>query len=132
MKPNCICMLVDDDADDQEIFLYALRELQTSVECLFARDGREALKKLEETECKPDFIFLDLNMAPMDGRTCLMALKSDVLLREIPVIIYSTSSDPRTRDEMLQLGASGYWVKDTSISRLCGWLKELLEQPQTV
>ncbi len=132
MKPNCICMLVDDDADDQEIFLYALKELHSPVTCLFARDGREALQKLAAAQPKPDYIFLDLNMAPMDGRACLEALKSDALLRDIPVIIYSTSSDPRTREEMMRLGASGYWVKDVSVAKLCGWLKKLLETPQTV
>lgn len=124
-------MLVDDDIDDQEIFLYALRELNMPVLCEFARDGRDALSKLEAAEQKPDYIFLDLNMAPMDGRTCLQALKKDPHLRDIPVIIYSTSSDPRTREEMLRLGASGYWVKDVSISKLCGWLKQLLEHAET-
>ncbi|MGE7775381.1 response regulator [Chitinophaga sp. NPDC101104] len=125
-------MLVDDDTDDQEIFLYALRELNLPVLCQFARDGREALKKLAAAGEKPDYIFLDLNMAPMDGRSCLMAMKADPQLRDIPVIIYSTSSDPRTRDEMLMLGASGYWVKDVSISRLCSWLRSLLEEQHVV
>ncbi len=132
MKPNCICMLIDDDTDDQEIFLYALRELNMPVLCQFARDGRDALDKLAVMEQKPDHIFLDLNMAPMDGRACLQALKQSPQLRDIPVIIYSTSSDPRTRDEMIGLGASGYWVKDVSISRLCSWLKQLLGEPETV
>lgn len=109
-------MLVDDDADDQEIFLYALRDINLPVLCLFARDGREALRKLADAVEMPDYIFLDLNMAPMDGRSCLTALKAD----------------PRTREEMLRLGASGYWVKDVSVSRLSGWLRSLLEEPQTV
>lgn len=132
MKENCICMLIDDDVDDQEIFLYAVRELKMEIECTFARDGGDALAKLAAAEKKPDYIFLDLNMAPVDGRSCLRALKEDAHLNQIPVIIYSTSSDPRDRSELMAMGAAGYWVKDVSISKLCEGLKLLLQGQEAV
>jgi CheY-like chemotaxis protein len=119
MKQKFTCFLIDDDLDDQEIFMLALQDLDKMVNCVTAADGSQALQILNEDHSFiPDYIFLDLNMPRMDGKQFLAEIKKDARLRNIPVIIYSTSSDPRDLYETKQLGASDYIVKQTSIGSL--------------
>jgi len=87
-----IVFLIDDDADDREIFAEALAEEHPSVTYREAENGADAYEKLKSGSIKPDLIFLDLNMPVMDGRTFLTQIKSNLELQHIPVIIYSTSS----------------------------------------
>ena len=68
----------------------------------------------------PDLIFVDLNMPEMNGWQCLAALKSNPKLKGIPVIIYTTSSNPRDREIAMDLNAHGLIVKPSS--------QKLLEQ----
>jgi CheY-like chemotaxis protein len=98
-------LVVDDDADDLELFSEAVGELDESVICEQASDGYEALEKLGgDPPCTPDLIFLDLNMPAMDGWQFLERVKQNETLKDIPVIIYSTSS---LRKDMLQAKQSG-------------------------
>lgn len=112
-------MVVDDDSDDCEIFCDAVSELDLPTECLVANNGEDALKKLRSgMERLPDFLFLDLNMPRMDGRTCLAELKKDVKLKKIPVIIYSTSSYQKDIDETYELGAIYFLTKPSDFKKL--------------
>src|SRR5688500_2830070 len=94
-----VVFLIDDDQDDREIFQESLLSLKTAVRYEEARHGLEALEKLKTEDFqKPDLIFLDFNMPVMDGREFLKRIKQDAALKDIPVIIYSTSSN--TEDKM--------------------------------
>lgn len=125
MKHKLSCLLIDDDRDDQEIFRLALQDVNEEVFCLTADDGIKGLQMLQpETNFTPTYIFLDLNMPRMTGRDCLNAIKSDPLLADIPVVIYSTSSDPKDMRDTKELGAAGYVVKQYSIASL----KEILRR----
>lgn len=119
MKHKLSCLLIDDDRDDQEIFRLALQDVNEEVFCLTADDGIKGLQMLQpEENFVPTYIFLDLNMPRMTGRDCLNALKSDPLLADIPVVIYSTSSDPKDIQDTKELGAAGYVVKQYSLASL--------------
>jgi CheY-like chemotaxis protein len=119
MKHKLSCLLIDDDRDDQEIFKLALQDVNDEVFCLTADDGIKGLQMLQpEEKFVPTYIFLDLNMPRMTGRDCLNALKSDPLLADIPVVIYSTSSDPKDIQDTKELGAAGYVVKQYSLASL--------------
>jgi CheY-like chemotaxis protein len=113
-----IFLIVDDDADDVELFCEAVNEIEPDAECITAANGEDALKKLLNIKHLPDFIFLDLNMPRMDGRQCLDELRKDKRLKKIPVIIYSTSSTQRDTDETSKLGATYFLTKPTSFQKL--------------
>ena len=105
-------MIVDDDADDREFFCDVVKKIDSSIECIVAVNGEDALKILRRRVTQlPDFIFLDLNMPKMDGRKCLAELKKDVLLKNIPVIIFTTSSDCKDEEVTRKLGASYFLTK---------------------
>ena len=122
-----IIYIIDDDLDDQFFLIEAIREVDTSVECYTAVNGQEALKTLEANTIPiPSLIFLDLNMPRIGGHKFLIEIKKLPRFKNIPVVIYSTSSNEKDKTEMLQLGAAKYLVKDADFSLLKQNLFELL------
>jgi CheY-like chemotaxis protein len=115
---NKIFLLADDDLDDTELFCEVLIDIDKSIVCHCATDGREALKILEGLPANPDLIFLDVNMPVMNGWQCLKLLKEDERYRQIPVIIISTSSHQRERNIAASLGALGYFTKPSNFLEL--------------
>ena len=122
------CLLIDDDADDREIFSMALSEANPGVECVMASSGFDALEKLKPVAFVPDFIFLDLNMPGMTGRECLKEIRKMDRLDNTPVIVYSTSSVHRDVQETRKMGANDYISKPTSISELTALLTSCLHR----
>lgn len=121
--------IIDDDLEDQEIFMEALREVDKSVICYTATSGEEAFRQLEsEVLILPDLIFLDLNMPKQNGKQVLKELKQSRSLYLIPVIMYSTSFGPRDIDEIRHLGASHHLLKPSRFDDLCKALTEILSK----
>lgn len=125
---EAIIFLIDDDSDDQEIFALALEEVPPSYTCVIAKNGVEALAKLRSGDVKPDYIFLDLNMPRMNGKQCLAEIKKETALKKIPVIIYSTSSESRHREQMITMGASAFVTKPPLIPELIASLKDVFDK----
>ena len=121
-------LIIDDDEDDQEIFLAAVKEVSTTVVSMAFDSGIEALKQLRLHSISPEVIFLDLNMPVMSGQQVLIELKNDPDLQSIPVIIFSTSSRPSTIQEMKDLGATDFITKPSGFSDLVNILKSLLKK----
>ena len=112
--------IVDDDIDDQDLFIEAVSEVDKSIECMSASNCEEALDMLRNRKISlPDMIFLDLNMPRLNGKQCLAELKKESHLRDIPVIIYSTSSEKRDIDETTRLGAAHFLTKPNKFEELC-------------
>lgn len=119
-----VIFLVDDDKDDLDFFIEALKEIDDSIICIRASNGEEALKKLKEWVVPfPNFIFLDLNLPRINGKKCLIEIKKQKKFDQIPVIIYSTSSEKRIMEEMSDLGAAYFIVKPNNLSELCDSLR---------
>ena len=88
------CLLVDDDLDDQEVFLMTLEKINKNIKCLIANNGAEALLLLTtQNSFVPDYIFLDVNMPKMNGIECLKNIKSLTHLNNCKIFMYSTTSE---------------------------------------
>src|SRR4051812_22592612 len=85
-------LVVDDDDDDRLIFSESVEEVNRGLKISEASGGKQAIKMLE-TMTVPDVIFLDLNMPVFNGFDCLKNFKSQQHTRDIPVVIYSTTTD---------------------------------------
>ena len=108
-------MIVDDDADDRTLFVQSVKEIDETIECIVAKDGQEALKLLSQPLSKlPNFIFLDLRMPRVGGKRCLIELKKDERLKNIPVVIYTTSREVKESQELKELGAVHFISKPGS------------------
>lgn len=91
MIESKLCLLLEDDRDDQELFIDALHAVSPDTGCYAVNDGQEALRVLIEEGFRPDYIFTDINMPRMDGFEFLKILRSIERFRDIPVIVYSSS-----------------------------------------
>ncbi|MBC7511282.1 MAG: response regulator [Ferruginibacter sp.] len=95
MRPYIL--LVDDDPDDLLLITEAIIAANSNYELKEAGDGRMALnflKSLNKKDDHPCLIVLDINMPVLDGRELLAILKSDTSLKDVPVIFFTTSSNP--------------------------------------
>ncbi|MEI9917378.1 MAG: response regulator [Bacteroidota bacterium] len=123
-------LLADDDADDKTLFCEALSEINPTIVCHTASDGKEALALLSEKQIvKPNIIFLDINMPVMDGWQCLGKLKEHTDHRDIPVIMYSTSSYQRDIELALEGGAFCFFTKPSDYRELRTILRLIATTP---
>lgn len=114
-----VILLADDDPDDAEMFGEVLAEIDSSVEFYHVKNGVAVFDYLKEKEnLAPNVIFLDINMPQMSGWQCLSLLKSDPATKDIPVLIYSTSSHQRDKQIAIELGASGFITKPSNYKML--------------
>lgn len=118
MKKPIRFLLIDDDEDDRELFEIALAEANADAAFTGSASCCDALELMKSGTLMPDYIFLDLNMPKMNGRECLAELKKSIRLSHIPVIIFSTSSDPDDRKETLNMGAVEFITKPSKTSEL--------------
>ena len=85
-------LLIDDDKDDQVLFLEAVNHITGEAVCETADNGLKGFQLLVSSNELPDIIFLDLNMPLMNGRQTLDAIRSTPRFQSITIIIYSTSN----------------------------------------
>lgn len=123
-----IILNIDDDPEDLEIFYKAVKTVNPLAKCLLACDAKEAVSILRDTII-PDYIFLDIRMPKMDGKTALTELRQNKKLEAVPVIMYSTKIDPDETEEYAALGASEFLAKHNDFRGLCSALENLLKRP---
>ena len=112
MRNSKPILLVEDDQVDVITARRAFKELEVTNELVHKGDGEDALDYLrDESNVKPCIILLDLNMPRMDGFEFLETVKADNLLKNIPVIILTTSDTDESATRSFDLGAAGYIVK---------------------
>lgn len=119
--------LAEDDEDDRLLFNEALSLVAASASLTESRNGLELMKKLH-TGKFPDIIFLDLNMPLKDGFECLQEIRKESNgLRDVPVVVFTTSSNKTNIDAAYQLGASCYAVKPDNFEKLKSVIFEVLK-----
>jgi CheY-like chemotaxis protein len=122
--------LIDDDMDDVELFRDALEEVDPSVSLQYANDGHEAVRSLtERRDALPDLVFLDISMPVFGGLQCLASFKKDEQLRDLPVIMYSTSSQELEINMARELGALAFVTKPNDFRLLKRILSLILDTP---
>jgi CheY-like chemotaxis protein len=120
-----VCLLVEDDRDDQELFNTTLQKISPGTLLVTAPDA-ESAKKLLRDEKLPDFIILDLYLPGIDGYEFLLQLKRDLQHRRIPVIIYSQVCDENEIQKLKKFGAMNVLSKSTDQEKLENLLSKLV------
>lgn len=117
--------LADDDADDRMLFEAALREVRHATNLLTAENGQQLMQFLNDrVPPSPDVIFLDLNMPRKNGFECLEEIKKNEKLRDIPVVIFSTSMQDSAINTVYKAGANFYICKPGTFTQL----KKIIDQ----
>lgn len=118
-----VVLLAEDDPADAHLVQVALTENRILTDLHIVGDGREALDFLRREGARfadaprPDLILLDLNMPRLDGREFLSAIKQDASLRDIPVVVLTTSDVERDVVASYGLGAAGYITKPVDLDQ---------------
>lgn len=120
-----VVLNIDDDPEDLDFFYTAVKTINPLAKCLLARNAREALSILKDT-LLPDYIFLDIRMPAMDGKTVLSELRKNKKLRSVPVIMYSGSINTSEIEVYKSMGANFFLNKFNDLQSLCEGLKGLL------
>ncbi len=121
-------LLIDDDKDDAELFREALLDINSEMVFKHYQESNTGLKALlEESIDLPDLIFLDINMPILSGWECLTQFKRAQHLKNIPVFMFTTSSQPREREIAKELGASGFITKPSEYKALKDLLFDVLK-----
>ncbi len=120
--------LIDDDPDDQEIFLSVVENLYPQFQWTTAFNGQQGIDKLLNDNLQADVIFLDLNMPLMNGMQFLREIKNHKGISSIPISILSTSSNPSVIQQAKDLGAQYFITKPDRFSEWENALKKFFEQ----
>jgi len=118
-------LLADDDTDDCIFFKEALGELMLSTNLTTVNNGEQLMQLLtNETNELPHILFLDLNMPRKNGFECLSEIKQNEKLKELPVIIFSTSFEKEVVNLLYKNGAQYFIRKPSEFSQF----KKIIQQ----
>jgi CheY-like chemotaxis protein len=118
-KDQTIIFLVDDDVDDQELLKEEINRLDPSIHVKQFFSGVQVMEYVDKMEKSvPCLIVLDYNMPLLTGHEVLEKLASFPHLKEVPKIVWSTSSSQQYKDKCLKTGALKYIVKANDIGSL--------------
>jgi two-component system, response regulator len=125
-------LLVEDDPDDLELTLHALREARITNPIQIARDGEEALDYIfsrgsfaGREATRPRVILLDLKLPKVDGLQVLRQIKADQRTKGVPIVILTSSSEERDLIEGYRLGANSYIQKPVDFAQFQQTIREL-------
>ena len=125
-------LLVEDNAIDEELTLFALRKANILNNVVVARDGAEALDYLFGTgahagrgEQLPQLVLLDLNLPKLSGVQVLHRIRADAKRKVLPVVILTSSREGRDLDDGYRGGANSYVVKPVDFAQYANVVKQL-------
>lgn len=121
-------LLAEDDEDDVLFFREALSDLPLICELAVVSNGEHAVNYFSESNCAPDFVFLDINMPKLNGIEALKAIKAIQSSDETHVIMLSTSITEFMVEQSYHFGASMYIQKPTQFGDLRQYILYCLTQ----
>ncbi len=123
-----IIFLAEDDADDRMFFEDALKEVAITTQLTLSINGLELMSNLDilTAHPPPDVVFLDLNMPFKNGLECLKEIRETPKLKEIPVVIFSTTKSDDVIDRTYNQGANYYICKPHSFPLLVKAIETVL------
>jgi CheY-like chemotaxis protein len=130
MRKQLHVLLIEDSANDIDLFSLALKKASVEMDLNVVTDGEEATCYLRQQDHYhdarvPDLILLDLNLPRKHGREVLGEVKQDRQLKTIPVVILSTSAAPIDISNCYDLGAAAYMVKPDEFGDLVKLVQKL-------
>lgn len=130
-SPNTL-LLVEDNADDEELTLLAFEQGGITSPVVVARDGVEALDYLFQPESEdhslkplPALVLLDLKLPKINGLEVLQRIRSNPNTRLVPVVILTTSDEQRDLIDSYNLGCNGYIRKPVDYDQFLNTIQQL-------
>ncbi|WP_330443633.1 response regulator [Flavobacterium sp. C4GT6] len=118
MNNELTIFYTDDDQEDIDFFREIIDIIDTNVKVVTQRNGEELLHALDNPPPTPYLVFLDINMPGMNGLETLRRMRESEKHKDLPVVMFSTSSDDITIQQSKDLGASFYVPKSGAFDKL--------------
>ncbi len=126
-------LLVEDNPNDLELALRALKKRHLANKVVVARDGAEALDFIfgtgpyadRDVTDRPKVVLLDLKLPKVDGLEVLRRIKSDERTKVIPVVVLTSSQEERDIVESYELGVNSYMIKPVDFDKFLDCIAEL-------
>jgi CheY-like chemotaxis protein len=121
-------LCVDDDRDDRLVISEAIKDADPTLNVVEASNGIEAnqfLQRAKTTGNFPCLVILDMNMPLMDGKETLKQIKMDDTLKTLPVVFFTTSSNPRDQSFSQEYGVE-FITKPSNYHTIVSTVKDLL------
>jgi len=133
MNSNVDILLVEDNQDDIDLALHALREGKLANSIFVVRDGEEALDFIfcrgqfsqRSVDHPPKLVLLDLKLPKVDGLQVLKAVKGDPRTKTIPIVIMTSSKEERDMVESYNSGVNSYIQKPVDFEQFRNTIKTL-------
>ena len=126
-EPKTI-LLVEDNADDEQLTLRAMRQSDVPNLIRIARDGAEAIDYLlgeHKGNQRPDLVLLDLKLPKLSGLEVLQQIRSSDELKTLPVVVLTSSDEERDIIESYNLGANSYVRKPVDFEEFIDAVRQL-------
>ena len=121
-----LILLVEDNPDDEELTLRALRKQNIANEIVVARDGVEALEYLTRADNPlPNLVLLDLNLPKIGGLEVLQRLRSQERTQFLPIVVLTSSDEDRDLIDGYRLGANSYVRKPVDFNQFLDAVRSL-------
>ncbi len=115
LKKDRYLLIAEDDEDDRQLMQTAFAAKGFTEKLVFTENGEELLNYMfaahQNDFAAPLFVLLDLNMPKKTGQEALREIKQHPILRKIPVIVFSTTSNQQVINNCYELGANSYILK---------------------
>ncbi len=120
MNSNGPVIIIEDDADDQEMLQEVFDKLAYENKVVFFPDGEQALEFLNRTDITPFLILSDINMPKLNGFELREKIRTDAELdlKCIPYLFFSTASNQKSVIDAYSLSVQGFFVKQNKFSEL--------------
>jgi len=132
MEKEMVILIAEDDMGHASLIQKNLRRAGVPNQFIHFKDGQEALDFLFRRTQEPHMVsgtpylmLLDINMPRVDGTEVLRQVKGDSELRKMPVIMLTTTDDPREVEHCHMLGANGYIAKPVAYENFIETVKQL-------
>jgi two-component system, response regulator len=126
-EPKTI-LLIEDNADDEQLTLRAMRQSEVPNMILVARDGAEALDQLfgpNSASRLPDLILLDLKLPKVSGLEVLQKIRSEEKTRALPIVVLTSSDEEKDIVESYNHGANSYIRKPVDFDEFIDAVRQL-------
>ena len=119
-------LLIEDDPEDVELFTQSLHDHKINHAIELVTDGAKAVEYVKNGgDSLPDLIVMDLNLPRLHGKEVLTHIKKSPL-RNIPVVVLTTSSSDMDRNQAMSNGANKFITKPSSLSEIQGMVAEIM------
>jgi DNA-binding NarL/FixJ family response regulator len=117
-------LIADDDADDKDFFVAAIKDINPAAQVFTVPNGVELMKLLQNF--MPDILFLDLEMPFKNGLECLVDIQKKENLHHLPIVVFSSTNRPSNIQTAYDMGAHLFFLKPASYSAHVNSLRAIL------